>query len=111
MYDLVWNREWTPAIHGIRGELDWFNANLPVPKRLGVSSKGRWYRDGVCWFQDSARDDLEEISAAIRKTSDDLTAMQMQRVKDNFELLIETRKIVATSSDTHIPIPGASRTE
>ena len=58
-YDLWWDREeMTPALLGIRRELDWFNANLPVPKRLGVKAKGRWYRDGVCWFRDSAREML-----------------------------------------------------
>ncbi|MFK7915521.1 MAG: two-component regulator propeller domain-containing protein [Pseudomonadales bacterium] len=66
--------------------------------------------------------DVADLAAYLAKThgknawvsargADDLNAMQMQRVKDNFELLIETQKIVATSSDTHIPIPGASRTE
>lgn len=66
--------------------------------------------------------DVADLAAYLAKThgknawvstrgSDELTAMQMQRVKDNFELLIETRKIFARSSETHIPIPGASRTE
>ena len=58
-YDLWWARdEMTPALIGIRRELDWFNANLPAPRRLGVKAKGRWFRDGVCWFRDSARDML-----------------------------------------------------
>lgn len=53
--DLWWQRgELTPALIGIRRELDWFNANLPVPSRLGVKSKGRWWSDGVCWFRDGA---------------------------------------------------------
>ncbi len=53
--DLWWTREeMTPALLGIRRELDWFNANLPVPKRFGVKAKGRWWSDGVCWFRDSA---------------------------------------------------------
>ena len=58
-YDLWWDRrELTPALIGIRRELDWFNANLPAPRRLGVKAKGRWFRDGICWFRDSARDML-----------------------------------------------------
>ena len=42
----------------IRGELDWFNANLPVPKRRAflVKSRGRWLSDGICWFVDDARE-------------------------------------------------------
>ncbi|MGI9324242.1 MAG: two-component regulator propeller domain-containing protein, partial [Pseudomonadales bacterium] len=65
--------------------------------------------------------DVADLAAYLAKThgknawvstrgAEDLTAMQMQRVKDNFELLIETRKIIATSSETTIPIPGATRT-
>lgn len=61
-YDLWWKREeMTPALLGIRRELDWFNDNLPAPKRLGVKAKGRWYRDGVCWFRDSAREMLGHV--------------------------------------------------
>ena len=48
----------SPALIGIRREIDWFEDNLPVPRRLGVKAKGRWYRDGVCWFRDSAREML-----------------------------------------------------
>ena len=42
----------------IRIELDWFNANLPVPKRrvFLVKSRGRWLPDGICWFVDDARE-------------------------------------------------------
>jgi len=42
----------------IRCELDWFNANLPVPKRrvFLVKSCGRWLPDGICWFVDDARE-------------------------------------------------------
>ena len=68
-YDLWWARdEMTPALIGIRRELDWFNANLPAPQRLGVKAKGRWFRDGVCWFRDSARDMLSHAHtlAALR---------------------------------------------
>ncbi|WFL78370.1 hypothetical protein P7228_04720 [Altererythrobacter arenosus] len=48
----------SPALIGIRREIDWFEDNLPVPRRLGVKAKGRWYSDGVCWFRDSAREML-----------------------------------------------------
>jgi hypothetical protein len=42
----------------IRIELDWFNANLPIPRRCVflVKSRGRWLSDGVCWFLDDARE-------------------------------------------------------
>lgn len=42
----------------IRIELDWFNANLPIPRRRAflVKSRGRWLPDGICWFVDDARE-------------------------------------------------------
>ena len=42
----------------IRLELDWFNANLPVPRQrvFLVKSRGRWLADGICWFLDDARE-------------------------------------------------------
>ncbi len=66
--------------------------------------------------------DVADLAAYLAKThgknawvctrgSEALSATAMQRVKDNFELLIETKKIVASSSSTMIPIPGATRME
>jgi hypothetical protein len=42
----------------IRLELDWFNANLPVPKRRHflVKSRKQWHAEGICWFVDDARE-------------------------------------------------------
>jgi hypothetical protein len=42
----------------IRSELDWFNANLPVPKgrHFVIKSKSCWYDEGICWFRAEARD-------------------------------------------------------
>jgi sulfur carrier protein ThiS len=42
----------------IRIELDWFNANLPIPRRSAflVKSRGCWLPDGICWFVDDARE-------------------------------------------------------
>ena len=39
-------------------ELDWFKANLPVPKPCAflVKSRGLWLADGVCWFHDDAHE-------------------------------------------------------
>lgn len=39
-------------------QLDWFRANLPVPKRrfFLVKSRGAWLPDGICWFLDDARE-------------------------------------------------------
>ena len=40
----------------IRIQLDYFEAELPVPRRSAfrVKSRRRWYPDAICWFTDSA---------------------------------------------------------
>jgi hypothetical protein len=50
------NQDNDPVLLALRRELDWFNDQLPVPDRLGVVARGRWWDDGVCWFRDSARE-------------------------------------------------------
>ena len=39
-------------------QLDWFSANLPVPRRrfFLVKSRRAWLPDGICWFRDDARE-------------------------------------------------------
>ena len=39
-------------------EIEWFEDNLPVPKRgcFYVKSKKRWRAVGLCWFVDDARE-------------------------------------------------------
>ena len=37
-------------------EIDWFEQNLPVPRRLWVKSRRRWLPDGICWFVADARE-------------------------------------------------------
>ena len=56
--ELWWGRrgEPDPVLLALRHELDWFNDRLPVPKRFGVTAKGREWRDGICWFRDDARE-------------------------------------------------------
>ncbi len=39
----------------LRRDVDWFNANLPVPDRLWLSFRRRGTRYGVCWFRPGAR--------------------------------------------------------
>lgn len=40
----------------IRIQLDWFEAELPVPRRASfrVKSRRRWHSDGICWFTGGA---------------------------------------------------------
>ena len=48
-----------PVLRAIQHELDWFNKWLPVPKRLGVLVRGRYWYDGICWFRDNAGEMVE----------------------------------------------------
>lgn len=62
-YDL-WSSDGSdPVKIAIRHELDWFNDNLPVPKRFAVKAKGVWHRDGVCWFRDDAAEAIAHAFA------------------------------------------------
>lgn len=42
----------------IRHELDWFEAQLPIPARdrFLVRSRKSWIAEGICWFRDDARE-------------------------------------------------------
>ncbi len=57
--------------NALRSELDWFNANLRVPNRLGVvTRKSNRRYGGVCWFKDGARDCVAHaylLSALLRE--------------------------------------------
>jgi len=58
-YDCAWNPEVPEVLRcALRNEIDWFEANLPVPERGSflVKSRGRWLPDGICWFVDDARE-------------------------------------------------------
>jgi hypothetical protein len=39
-------------------EIEWFEANLPVPaaRAFWVKSRKTWHRVGICWFVDDARE-------------------------------------------------------
>ena len=50
-----------PLRHALRREHDWFNANLPIPDRVTVRARGRWWADGVCWFRDDAAEMLRHM--------------------------------------------------
>jgi hypothetical protein len=52
-----------PARLAIAAELDWFEKHLPIPRRFGVRAKGVYWRDGICWFRDDAREMLTHAYA------------------------------------------------
>jgi len=49
----------------IWAEIDWFNANLPVPagRSFLVKPRKRWLPDGICWFVDDAREPIARAFA------------------------------------------------
>lgn len=58
-------RHWnTPIGVALRHELDWFDDHLPVPSGnnpFAVRAKGRWFRDGVCWFRAEADEHVRRM--------------------------------------------------
>jgi hypothetical protein len=62
-------------------EIEWFEQNLPVPRRdaFRVKSRKRWRPDGICWFVWEAREMiahsfvlaalLREIGVPVRKVA------------------------------------------
>jgi hypothetical protein len=61
-----------PLRVAIRHELDWFEANLPVPARdrFRVRSRKVWRPDGICWFVDEAREAIARafgLAALLRE--------------------------------------------
>lgn len=65
--NLYWDgdHESDPRLMALRRELDWFNDRLPVPRRFSVRAKGRWWRDGICWFRDDAREMIAHMEAMV----------------------------------------------
>ena len=86
--DLWWDSEHlTPTLIAIRAELDWFNANLPIPNRLGVKARGVWWRDGVCWFRDSAREMLRHAHTLAALIEDCGVVIERIRTRDPGQIL------------------------
>lgn len=58
-YDCAYDADVAEVLRvALWAEIDWFEENLPVPKRraLWVKSKKRWRNVGICWFVDDARE-------------------------------------------------------
>jgi hypothetical protein len=78
-------------------ELDWFAANLPVPKPrvFLVKSRRRWYPDGICWFVDEARDMIARaftLASLLRECGVSATKVATRRpgqilYRDDFQIV------------------------
>ncbi len=85
------DHEGDPILIAIRRELDWFNSNLPVPKRFGVKAKGRWYSDGICWFRDDARLMLRHMFALTSLVEECGVPISRRWTRDPGQLLYRDR--------------------
>ena len=91
--DLYWNgdHDKDPVLIALRREIDWFNRWLPVPKRFGVVARGRYWRDGVCWFRDDAREMLAHMHALVSLIEECGVPVEHSWTRDPGQLLYKDR--------------------
>ncbi len=81
-YDALYERDVPEVLRvAIAEEIDWFERNLPVPRRdaFRVKSRRRWRAEGICWFVADAREMiahafvlaalLNEVGVPVRKVA------------------------------------------
>lgn len=88
-----------PVLQALRHELDWFNDRLPVPKRFSVKAKGRWWSDGVCWFQDHARDPIRHMEVMVALIEDCGVPVDRNWTRDPGQLLYRDKWQVVAKPD------------
>ena len=78
-----------------REHYDWFNENLPVPRRLTVVSRRRLVYAGICWFQPTAREhiararDLAMLIAEAGRPTTMVTTRYVGQIlyRDDFQIV------------------------
>lgn len=91
-HNLWWAREHdTPALLALRQELDWFNDNLPVPRRFGVRAKGCYWKDGICWFIDKEREMVGHAHCLARLIEDSGVPVTRIWTRDPGQMLYRDR--------------------
>ncbi|WP_341713242.1 hypothetical protein [Erythrobacter sp.] len=91
-----------PVLIALRRELDWFNDRLPVPKRFAVRAKGRWWKDGVCWFRDDAREMLAHMQALVSLIEDCGVPVTRSWTRDPGQLLYRDRWQVVAMPERYL---------
>lgn len=91
--DLYWDGDYDndPVLIALRHEIDWFNRHLPVPRRLSVKARGVWWRDGICWFRDDAREMLAHMQALVSLIGDCGVPVTRSWTRDPGQLLYRDR--------------------
>ena len=99
--DLWWESDDAadPVVIALRRELDWFNDNLPVPRRFGVVAKGVTWRDGICWFRDDAREMLAHMQALVSLVEECCVPVTRNWTRDPGQLLYRDRWLVVATPE------------
>ena len=100
-------------------QLDWFSANLPVPKRrfFLVKSCGQWLPDGICWFLDDAREMLARafaLAALLGECGLPVTKVATRRpgqilYRDQYQIVARPEQGGRQRRGVASPLPGHKR--
>ena len=96
-----------PLRVALRHELDWFEANLPVPARdrFRVRSRKVWRPDGICWFVDEAREAIAHafaVAALLRDCGVEVVKVATRRpgqilYRDAWQIVAKPEEATPTS--------------
>lgn len=84
------DRDSDPVVIALRRELDWFNDELPVPRRFQVRARRVWWSDGVCWFRDDSREMLAHMHALVSLVEEIGVPVTRSWTRDPGQLLYRT---------------------
>mgnify|MGYP004190799489 CR=1 FL=1 len=90
-----------PVLIALRRELDWFNDELPVPKRFGVRARRRRWSDGICWFRDDAREMLAHMEALVCLVEECGVPVKRNWTRSLGQLLYRDRWQIVAMPDRH----------
>lgn len=99
---LARDREIEPVRIALRREIDWFNNELPVPKRFGVRARGVWWDDGICWFRDDAREMLAHMQALVSLVEECGVPVERNWTRDPGQLLYRDRWQVVAKPERYL---------
>lgn len=101
---LYWDGDFDndPVLIALRREIDWFNRHLPVPRRLSVKARGVWWKDGVCWFRDDAREMLGHMQALVSLIEDCGVPVTRNWTRDPGQLLYRDRWQVVAKPERYL---------
>ncbi len=87
----------------LRYELDWFDAHLPVPRRLVRRSKRRGSIHGICWFRPEAGEAISRaryVAWLMEEAGEPVRPLQS---RDPGEILWRDPMQVVAKPGPHVP--------